>query len=307
MRNVLVTGADAPLGRMLLEHLRGREGVEHLVGVQPATGTDWIDGVELLTLGADHRDLVGFLADNQIDTVVHCGLAPDRNGSSAGRSEARVVDTMRLAGAVTNPNVSVAAWVVASSSAVYALGSQAPLLQREDGEIERSDWTPAASLLEAEDYVRDVATRAPHINVSILRLQHLVGEGVRSPLASVLTQPWVPSVMGYDASVQLLAAKDAVRALAFAAEFELAGIYNVASAGTVRFSEAIRAVGRRTLPLLPIEAGPFGSIARRIGVPHVPDGMLGTLRFGHALDTSKITSAGFHPEYDQAACLASLA
>ena len=171
-----------------------------------------------------------------------------------------------------------------------------------------NNLTPAlrASLLEAEEYVRDVGARAPHINVSLLRLQQLVGEGIRGPLSSVLTQPVLPAVIGYDASVQLLAVEDAVAGLTFAAEFELAGVYNVASAGTVLFSEAIRALGRRAMPTLPVETGPFGSIARRIGLPHVPDGMLGVLRFGHAVDTSKIASAGFRPEYDQAACLATL-
>jgi nucleoside-diphosphate-sugar epimerase len=210
---------------------------------------------------------------------------------------------MRFAGAIMSKEASVKAWVIASSSAVYPSSSQSPLMHRED---ELLDGSAAASFLEAEEYVRDVANRAPHINVSILRLQHLVGKGVRSPLSSVLSQPLVPAAMGYDATVQLLAVKDAVRALTFAAEMELAGVYNVASAGTVRFREAIRTLGRRALPLLPVEAGPFEGIAKSVGIPHVPNGMLGLLRFGHALDTSKISSAGFHPECDQDACLALL-
>ena len=48
MRNVLVTGASAPLGRKLVEHLRGHEGVEYVVGVEPAASSEWIEGVELV-------------------------------------------------------------------------------------------------------------------------------------------------------------------------------------------------------------------------------------------------------------------
>jgi len=58
--------------------------------------------------------------------------------------------------------------------------------------------------------------------------------------------------------------------------------------------------------VLPLEAGPLGLIARRTGIPHVPSGTLDLLRFGHALDTSKLAASGFAPEYDQAACLATL-
>ena len=303
MRNVLVTGATTPLGHRLLEHLRGRDGVERIVGVEPAASCDWIEGVELVAFSADHRELVEFLNEHQIDTVIHCGLAPDRSGGHAEPREARVIDTMRLGAAVGSGDVPVRAWVVASSSSVYPVASQAPLLHREDGAVETAEGTLGASVVEAEDYARNVAERSPHLNVSILRLQHLVGDGIRSPISSLLQQPVLPSVIGFDATVQLLAVEDAVSALAFAGELELAGIYNVASVGIVRFSEAVRALGRRALPVLPFEAGPLTGLARRLGVPHVPEGVLGLLRFGHALETAKIAAAGFDPEYDQAACL----
>jgi UDP-glucose 4-epimerase len=307
MRNVLVAGASTPLGRRLVEHLRDCESVQNVVGVEPAVSSDWIDGVELVAFAPDHRALVEFLNDHGIDTVIHCSLAPDRSGSGGGSAEARVIDTMRLGAAVASPGGPVRSWVVASSSSVYPVSSEAPLLHREDGGVETRDRVPASSLLEAEGYVRDIAERSPHLNVSILRLQQLVGTGIRSPISSLLGQPVLPSVVGFDAPLQLLAVQDAVRALAFAGRLELAGIYNVASVGIVRFSEVVRSLGRRALPVLPVPAGPFESLARRFGVPHIPEGMLLPLCFGHALDTSKLAAAGFESEYDQAGCLAGFA
>jgi len=305
MHNVLVTGAADPLGRRLVEHLRQREGIGRVVGVEPATSSEWIEGVELVAFDADHRALVEFLNDNEIDTVLHCGLAPDRSGRAGGPREARVIETMRLGAAIAHPDVAVAAWVVASSTAVYPASSQSPLLHREDGDT-ATDEAVAGSLLEAEDYVRDVARRSPHMNVSILRLQQLVGPGVAGPLSALLSQPLLPAVVGYDALVQLLAIEDAVAALVFAAEIELAGVYNVASVGCLRWSEARRALGRPSLPVLPFEAGPLAPLARRVGIPHVPDGLLDLLRFGHVVDTAKLASAGFQPAYDQDACLGAL-
>jgi nucleoside-diphosphate-sugar epimerase len=304
MRNVLVTGASSPLGRRLVLSLGGRRGVEHVVGVEPKASSDWIEGVELVAFAPDHRALVEFMNDNAIDTVIHCGLAPDRNGSGDSPADARVIETMRLGAAVAHPDVSVRAWVVASSSAVYPTSSQAPLLHRENGEARNGVGAAAAALLEAEEYVRDVARRAPHQNVSILRLQEIVGPGAVGPFSSLLRQPVLPAPIGYDARVQLLALDDALGALAFAAELELAGVYNVASAGSLRWSEATRALGRPVVPVLPLEVGPFAALARRLRVPHIPEGLLATLRFGHALDTSKLSAAGFEPEHDQLSCLA---
>jgi len=64
---------------------------------------------------------------------------------------------------------------------------------------------------------------------------------------------------------------------------------------------------RGTAPVLPFEAGPLASVASGIGIPHVPDGMLGRLLFGNAIDTTKLGSAGFHPEHDLVECLEAFA
>jgi len=306
MRSVLVTGASAPLGSRLLEELRRREGVERIVGVEPAATSNWIDGVELVAFDSDHRELFEFISIHEIDTVIHCALAPDRSGGRSEPAPARVIETMRLGAAVAHEGSPVRAWVVASSSDVYPISSHAPLLHREDSALDVREGTLAASLIEAEDYVRDIAERNPHLNVSILRLQQLVGGGVRSPIATLLDQRILPAVIGYDAPMQVLAIDDAVGALIHAAEFELAGVYNVASAGVLRYSEARRLMKRRSLPVLPISAGSLGPLAQRVGIPHVPEGLLERLLYGQAVDTSKLAASGFDPEFDQPACLETL-
>ncbi len=306
MRSVLVSGADTPLGHGVLEALRNREGVDRVVGVETAATSEWLDGVELVSFNADHRQLFDFISHHDIDTVIQCSLAPDRSGARPQPSEARVIETMRMGAAIAHEGSPVRAWVVASSSDVYPVSSHAPLMNREDAELDTREGTIAASLVEAEGYARGVAECTPHLNVSILRLQQLVGEGVRSPIASLLGQPILPNVIGYDAPLQVLAIEDAVGALVFAGEYELAGVYNVASAGVLRYSEARHVMGRPALPVLPIEAGPLAPLAHRIGIPHVPEGLLGLMLFGQAVDTSKLGSAGFHPNRDLAGCLEAL-
>jgi UDP-glucose 4-epimerase len=303
MKRVMVTGAASSLGRSVLEQLRRTDGLQHIYGVESGKNNDRIEDVEFVSLSTDHREMVSFLSECDIDSVIQCNLAPDRCGNAREPAEAKVIETMRLGAAVSGKDTPVRSWVVVSSSAVYPVSSHAPLLHREDGATDATEGSISASLVEAEEYVRDVAARCGHLNVAILRLQQLVGEGVRSPISEVLCQPVLPSVIGFDAALQLLSIEDATRAVVFAAKVELAGVYNVASAGMIRMSEVARELDRPSVPVLPLEAGPFSGLARRVGVPHVPSGMLGTLRFGHAVDTSKIAAAGFTPEYDQSACL----
>lgn len=306
MRNVLVTRAESPLGHGLLLRLRRFYDLGRVIGCDRRPHPCAETGVEHVNLAEDHRGWVDILARHEIDTVIHCGLAPDRSGRREPATEAGVIETMRLGAAIASDDVGVRTWVVASSSAAYPIGPDAPLLHRESSATADLPGSFAESLLEAEAYATDVAVRAPHVNVSILRLQQLAGEGAYSPMSAVLEQPLLPSIPGYDPPLQLLALEDAVRALAFAAELELAGAYNVASAGIFRFSDAVRMLERTALPVLPFEVGLFAGMARRLGIPHLPEGSVDLLRFGHALDTAKLAAAGFEPDYDQAACLGRL-
>lgn len=306
MRRVLVTGADDPLGRRVLETLRGRVGVERAVGVERSATASWVDGTELVAFDADHRELSDFIDRHEIDTVVHCALAPDRSGRERLPCEARVIETMRLGAAIARDESPVRAWVVASSSDVYPVNSKAPLLHREDAALDTREGTLAASLVEAEAYVRDVAEGAAHLNVSILRLQQLVGGGIRSPITALLRQRILPVVPGYDPPLQVLAIDDAVGAILHAAEVELAGVYNVASAGVIRYSEARQAMGRRALPVLPVELSALAPLAQLVGIPHVPGGLRDRMLFGQAVDTAKLAASGFVARHDQRSCLEAL-
>jgi UDP-glucose 4-epimerase len=306
MERVLVTGATCPLGRRLIQRLQEEPGLSKVIGIEPRNTTDRMDGIELVEFEPDDRELVAFIADQRIDTVIHAGMVPARSGSMARVGPADVIGTMRLCAAVGSPKVSVRSLLLVSSSDVYPADPHTPLLQREDDVTADGEAEPSASLLEAEEYGRDVARRLGHLDVAILRLAELGGGGLGGPLSSALLQPLVPDPLGYDAQVQWLHAADAVDAIAFAARLELAGVYNVASDGVLRWSEARSLRGRPSIPVLPFEAGPFAPLLRRFGVPHLPEGTGDVLRFGSAVDSAKLRSAGWQARHDQHGCVRAL-
>jgi UDP-glucose 4-epimerase len=264
------------------------------------------DALDLVPLLPDHRPFAEYLAKERIDTVIQCGLVPDRGGLAAAASEADVIATMCVGAAVGHEGVRVRSWVLASSSAVYPIDSHAARFQRERREISHEEGTLGASIAEAEDYAVDTAVRLPHVNVAILRLQELASERVRGPLASLLARRVAPTPIGFDPFVQWLHLDDAASALAFAAQAELAGVYNVASAGAIHWSDAVRLTRRIGVPVAPIGAGPLEAALARLRVPFVPGTLAARLRYGQALDTRKLERAGWRPEHDQRSCLAAL-
>ncbi|MCP4905489.1 MAG: NAD-dependent epimerase/dehydratase family protein [bacterium] len=304
-RRVVVTGARSPLGRRLLDALHKRSEVEFVRGLEarPARRGSEEPDLDIVPFSPDHRPFVEYLARESIDTVIQIGLAPDRTGFASSVSEADVIGTMSLGAAIGSQGGSVRCWVVASSSAVYPIASNSPRVASESLKIHTEQDSFAASILEAEDYARDMADRATHINVSILRLQQLVGKGVEGHLASLLERDRIPSAIGFDASIQLLHVEDAARALAFASMNELAGVFNVASGGLTHWAAVLDRCGGRPAPVLPMAAAGLEPILDRLGVPFLPAALVDLLRHGLVIDLRKIEKAGWKPRHDQASCL----
>jgi UDP-glucose 4-epimerase len=306
MKNVMIDGATCPLGMRLADALSKRDDVERLVGLEATITSQWASNIELLASEPDHRLQLEFIRDYEIDTVIQCSLARNRSGEIAGDRSADVIRTMRLGATIGSASCPVRSWVVLSSSAVYPHSSAGPLLKRETDPIATADTDRGSALVEAEQYALDIARRSPHLNVAILRLQELVGPDFRGPLSTHFNQAVVPTVLGYDPAIQFLHVEDAISAIAFAAELELAGIYNVASRDIVRLSEFMLSLGRPNVLHPPFRFGALSTLAALARLPHITEEVFDLLRFGHAVDTAKIETAGFKPMADQLDCAAVL-
>jgi UDP-glucose 4-epimerase len=286
---VLVTAPDNPLGERVTARLARSPGVELVERLDT-----W-----------EHRPLVDLLAARRIDTVIHLGLlgpsrhagqtapaAPARRGPTPASgpidgTDARVIRTMRLAAAVGRRDGPVRTLVVASSASVYPISSRAPLWHREHEVLRPGPDSEAAALVEAEDYVRDVASANPHIAVAILRFADLVGPAANSPLASLLGLPFVPVAAGFDPAVQFLHVDDAADAVRHAAGLELSGLYNVAAEGTIRWRGAIGIAGRRPWPVPPVLLGPLSPV----------------LSFGRCIDARRLAGTGFTSAFGVRQCV----
>ena len=216
-----------------------------------------------------------------------------------------MISTMQLTAAISGRETTVRAVVAASSTELYAPSSASPLWRREDERLQPRPDSDAGLVLEAERYLCDLAERQPHISVAILRLADLTGPAITGGLVSLWRSPFVPYVVGYDPSIQVLHVDDAADAIVHTATHELAGTMNVAGSGVVTWRSTARLVRRSTVPA-PIVPDGWSGVLSALSVPHVPGRLADLLRFGRCVDTSASRDVGFEPQHTTALCVTSI-
>lgn len=296
-RRVLVVGVEDQLGRQVAERITADEGVELVIGAAYRSDPV-IDGVEVVRLALDYGGIADLLRRRAIDTIIQASRPWTH--TVYGVNEL-VIATMQLAAAAAHRDGTVRRVVIASSTRVYPASSQAPLLHPESERLDPRRGSLAASLMEAEDFVRDLATANPNLSASILRLADLAG--TYDPLAMLLTRPVVPAAWGFDPPVQLLHLEDAATAVEHAARLELAGVYNVAADGLVRWRRAARLAGKPVvdLPLVPPRL--LNALLARTYRLGAADDIVDVLRFGRRAATDAFAHSGFRPRFSTEQCV----
>jgi UDP-glucose 4-epimerase len=184
--------------------------------------------------------------------------------------------------------------VFKSSAHYYGAQRDDPAFFTEEMRRLHAPRTPLErDVVEAETAVADFGEKNASVIVTTLRFCNVLGAGLETSHARLLSHPAVPMIAGYDPRYQFISVDDVVRALEFAVEQDLPGIYNVAPDGVLALSEVIGLLGKGPLPALP----PFGTGAavaalRRVGIT-IPQEMISQLRYGRGLDNRKLKAAGF--------------
>src|SRR5919112_146822 len=202
--------------------------------------------------------------------------------------EHNVIGTMQLLAACQRAP-GLERLVVKSSAEMYGASSRDPAMFTEDMDAKRLPRSGyAKDVLEVEGYVRGFARRRPDVAVTLLRAANTVGPTVSSPLTSYFRLPVVPTVLGYDARLQFLHETDLLGALHHATLGGVHGTFNVAGDGMMVLSQALRRLGRPTVPVPTFALGPLTALARQAGVPGLPPELAQYLTFGRGLDTSRM-------------------
>jgi UDP-glucose 4-epimerase len=307
-RVVLVTGVSGDLGGRLARLLADDAAVQRVVGVDVLPPRADLGRVSFMRADIRNPVIAKVIAGQDVDTVVHLSVEPERGGGGSARTSAKehnVIGTMQLLAACQRAP-GVRRLVVRSSAAVYGSSSRDPAMFTEDMSAKRQPRSGyAKDVLEVEGYVRGFARRRPDVAVTTLRAADVVGPSVSTPLTDYFRLPVVPTALGYDARLQLLHESDLLAALHQAALDGVHGTFNVSGEGILLLSQAIRRLGRATVPVPRFALSAVGTVTRQAGVRRLHAELSGYLTFGRGLDTGRMrTELGFTPQHTTASALA---
>lgn len=295
-RVVLVTGVADQLGGQLAAQLAADPSIDRVLGVDttpPALAPS--SRVEFVRADIRGPKITKVIDSARVDTVVHAAPRPSVGSRRAAIKELNVIGTMRLLSACQRART-VRKLVVKSTAEVYGGSASSPAVFTEQDAPEQGH----ADAIEVEGYVRGFARRRPDVALTVVRLADVIGPGVDNALTRYFSLPVVPTVLGFDARVQLLHVSDALAVLNRAATHDLPGVYNVGGDGVLMLSQAIRRAGRMPLPVPRAAIGTATRLAG--GRVELSPGQARLLNYGRVIDTTRLkTTFGFTPKWTTAA------
>lgn len=304
---VLVTGVSGFLGGHLAARLAADPEIDRVLGVDTVPpGRDLLRHMGRAEfVRADIRNplIAKVISGAAVDTVVHASVSagPASSGGRTAMKEMNVIGTMQLLAACQKAT-SVRRVVLKSTTAVYGSSSRDPALFDEAmTPKEMSSGGYGKDAAEIEGYLRGFARRRPDVDVTVLRFANFIGPRIETVLTRYFALPVVPTVLGYDARVQLLHEEDALAVLHRAATENLPGAFNVAADGVLMLSQAIRRAGRLPLPVPNPAVGVVGRIFRSARIVDFSPEQMRFLNFGRVVDTRRLREGfGFSPRWTTA-------
>jgi UDP-glucose 4-epimerase len=301
-RIVLVTGVSKDLGGRFARRIAADAEVDRVIGVDVVPPRRDLGAVRFVRADIRNPVIAKVIAGEDVDTVVHASVvASARNvGGRLSMKEHNVIGTMQLLAACQRAP-GLQRLVVKSSAEVYGASPRDPAMFTEDMSARRQPRGGyGKDVLEVEGYVRGFARRRPDVAVTLLRNANTISSYTSSVLAAYLRLSPVPTVLGYDARVQLLHYDDLVAVLHHTTLAGVHGTFNVAGDGVMPMSQVIRKLGRVTVPAPGPAIGLVGSLLKqsRLGLSDFSPEQLPFLTYGRGLDTRRMRELlGFEPRY----------
>jgi UDP-glucose 4-epimerase len=291
---VLVTGVSRYLGSRLAGLLAADPSIERVIGVDTvpprAEQKKAIGRTEFVRADIRNPLIAKVIAQAEVDTVVHMNViaTPLGAGGRTAMKEINVIGTMQLLAACQKAP-SMQKLVVKSTTAVYGSSPRDPALFTEDVEpraLPKSGY--AKDAVEVEGYVRGFGRRRPDVTLSVLRFTNFIGPSIETPLTRYFSLPVVPTVLGFDPRIQLCHEDDGIEALARACREEHGGIFNVGGRGVLLLSQAIRRLGKPSLPVPSPAVSLVARAFRSAGIVDFSPEQMRYLEHGRVADVSRL-------------------
>jgi UDP-glucose 4-epimerase len=155
---------------------------------------------------------------------------------------------------------------------------------------------------EVDRMVQDFQEQHPEIQVTLLRGAIVLGPHTQNIVSKMMdwpwrSFPWMFQVRGADPPMQFLSEEDTSEILLRALKRESGGIFNCAGDGVLRYSEIVRAEGKRPMALPAAMLYPLTNLLWKLRLSPFPAGILDMIRYPWVGDTARLKTAfGYTPK-----------
>jgi UDP-glucose 4-epimerase len=215
---VLVTGVSRFLGGHLAARLAADPTIDRVLGVDtvppPRDLLRRMGRAEFVRADIRNPLIAKVISQASVDTVVHASLVANPARRRAHGDEGDERHRHDAAARRLPEGADVRRVVLKSTTAVYGSSSRDPALF--DEAMTPKDCPSggyAKDAVEIEGYLRGFARRRPTSSVTVLRFANFIGPRIDTVFTRYFALPVVPTVLGYDARVQLLHEEDALAVL----------------------------------------------------------------------------------------------
>lgn len=146
---------------------------------------------------------------------------------------------------------------------------------------------------EVDRMAQEFMARHPEIQVILFRGAIVLGAHTQNFVSKVMEWPWASfpwmfQVRGADPPMQFVSEEDIGEILYRAVKSEARGIFNVAGDGVVRYSDVVRAAGKRPLPIPAFALYASSALLWALGLSAFPAGFLDMIRYPWVAENARL-------------------
>jgi len=157
--------------------------------------------------------------------------------------------------------------------------------------------------VEVDRMAQEFIARHPEMQVVILRAPIVLGQHTQNIVSKMIewpwrSFPWMFQVRGADPPMQFISEEDIAAILYRALTSEAAGVFNAAGDGVLRFSEFVRAAGKKSLAIPAPLLYSVTALAWALRLSPFPPGIFDLIRYPWVADTTRLkTVFGYTPRH----------
>jgi UDP-glucose 4-epimerase len=288
------------MGTEIARRLETDPEIDYLAGLDERPPRARLERMDFIEADIRNPVIAQLIPQAEVDTIVHNKIVRRPGPGMSGRSahDINVIGSLQLLAACEKAET-LRSIVVRGSAGVYGSEPSAPQFFTEEMARRYPLRTRfQRDVAEIENYFDTFSRRHPQVVCTMLRYQPSIGPALNSQITRLLSQPVVPTYLGFDPRLQFVHELDAVDALVAAIKNPVRGGVYVAAPGTIGLTKLVRMAGKPTLPLLPGLFGPVTDSTQRLGIESLSADFRRLLRVGRGIDITRLVEeVGYMPRF----------